>query len=591
MKKIKIVFSEIVYIIKTLLKFKKINIILYILITSLIGLAPAFQLRILDNILDFTRVSDTQVALINGGVLILIGALVVALLHSIDYVSMLMNSVLANRITYNLDNAIISKMKEIDLASFDDPNFLNFHENAKEQSEGSILETVAIGNVFITTIISIIGYVVLVSEFNILILFIILLTLIPSIIFQMLYKKKHYNFFIEQALFRRKRQYYLDVLTNKSFYKERRCFGYEKYFEDRKKREFEKFAKSNYQLHLKESIWSFINRSIGHIGSSLCIIWVFIEIINRKFEPIRFATTYFAINSLEDALSGIFSVASTGYENFLYFDLLYKFLTMKPTLKNGHIKVNTNIKSHIIDFKDVWFQYPNTQIYTLKGISFSMTTSEKILIVGQNGSGKSTIIKLILRYYDVTKGEILIDGINIKEFERLDLMNLFSVVFQDYNQYSLTLKDNIKIGSINCEINADCIENKLNIDEMAENLPNGLDTELTKLFEENATDLSVGQWQRIALLRMFNKNAPIVIFDEPTAALDTIAESEIHKIINSYDDNKLVIFISHMILNTKIASKIIVVENGIVSGIGTHKELYNKNREYTLLHDSITHQN
>lgn len=233
-------------------------------------------------------------------------------------------------------------------------------------------------------------------------------------------------------------------------------------------------------------------------------------------------------------------------------------------------------KPHIIEFKDVSFKYPGSDNFVLKHVSIKIDSKEHLSIVGLNGAGKTTFIKLLCRLYDVTEGEILIDGVNIKEYSDEEYKKLFAVVFQDFKLFAFSMRDNIIMGDITAEPTQEKIEEALKLSglyEDAMNLDNGLDTLLFKSFDEKGTELSGGQQQKTAISRALYRNAPIIILDEPTAALDPMAEYEIYSKFDTLVGNKSAIYISHRLSSCKFCDKIAVFADKTIKEYGTHNEL------------------
>ena len=257
----------------------------------------------------------------------------------------------------------------------------------------------------------------------------------------------------------------------------------------------------------------------------------------------------------------------------------YKFIDFMDypnVVSAGERKVDD--KPHIIEFKDVSFKYPGTDNMVLEHVSIKIDPKEHLSIVGLNGAGKTTFIKLLCRLYDVTDGEILIDGVNIKEYSDEEYKKLFAVVFQDFKLFAFSMKDNIIMGDVSAEPTQEKIDEALKLSGLyddAMKLDNGLDTLLFKSFDEKGTELSGGQQQKTAISRALYRNAPIIILDEPTAALDPMAEYEIYSKFDTLVGNKSAIYISHRLSSCKFCDKIAVFADKTIKEYGTHNELLN----------------
>ena len=258
----------------------------------------------------------------------------------------------------------------------------------------------------------------------------------------------------------------------------------------------------------------------------------------------------------------------------VYAHQFIKLLEYPVALEKGDKKVTG--EKHVIEFSHVSFKYPRSEQYVLKDINLKITSGEHLSVVGLNGAGKTTFIKLLCRLYDVTEGEILIDGINIKEYSEEEYRKLFAVVFQDFQLFAFSLKDNIALGDTVREEEVNRVLELSGFYEDAQKLPEGLDTMLYKSFDEKGTELSGGQQQKTAIARALYKNAPIVILDEPTAALDPVAEYDIYRRFDTLVGGKTAIYISHRLSSCKFCDKIAVFAENTIKEYGTHDELVDK---------------
>ena len=226
-----------------------------------------------------------------------------------------------------------------------------------------------------------------------------------------------------------------------------------------------------------------------------------------------------------------------------------------------------------IEFKNVSFKYPGSNNYSLKNINLKINNGEHLAVVGRNGSGKTTFIKLMCRLYDVTEGEILINGVNIKDYTEESINRLYSVVFQDFQMFSLPVSDNISADKkYDRERMLDCLE-QANIKDRILNMPNKENSYLYKDIDKTGVEISGGEAQKLALARALYKNSPVVILDEPTAALDPVAENEIYNRFNSFVENKTAIYISHRLSSCVFCSRIAVFDNARLAETGTHSQL------------------
>ncbi|MBO4422744.1 MAG: ABC transporter ATP-binding protein, partial [Clostridia bacterium] len=241
---------------------------------------------------------------------------------------------------------------------------------------------------------------------------------------------------------------------------------------------------------------------------------------------------------------------------------------------------------HTLEFENVSFRYPGTDRDTIENINLKIEPGDTIVMVGLNGAGKTTLIKLLTRLYDPTEGRILLDGHDLREYDVQKLYDIFGIVFQDYGKYAVSVRDNIAFGEIMKEIEQAKIETAAknsNASDFIDKLPDKYDTPLMRYFEENGTELSIGQWQKLAIARAFYSESDILILDEPTASLDPMAEQEIFNQFDALRGGKTSIFVSHRLSSATTADKIIVLKDGMLIEEGNHAQLMRAQGEYYTL--------
>lgn len=267
-------------------------------------------------------------------------------------------------------------------------------------------------------------------------------------------------------------------------------------------------------------------------------------------------------------------------EHALFLDDVRYFLDYEPKIGDGGLEADKN--GGDLEVKNLSFRYVGSDEDTLKNVSFTLHKGERIALVGSNGSGKTTLAKLLLRLYDATEGEILLDGENIKNFNVRSYRNLFGTVFQDFKVFSLSVKDNVLLRPSEKredEIVTDAL-NESGVYEKIQSLKSGIHTILTREFDDSGVNLSVGEQQKLSLARIFADKTPFVILDEPSSALDPIAEYKMFENMMRATVGRSVIFVSHRLSSAVLADRVILMENGTVAEIGTHNELMAKNGKY-----------
>lgn len=264
------------------------------------------------------------------------------------------------------------------------------------------------------------------------------------------------------------------------------------------------------------------------------------------------------------------------YGNNLYVNHFFEVMGLPDLIKEpaDPKTVKEPADPPLIEFKNVSFKYPGDEKLVLKDVTFTLDPKENVAIVGANGAGKTTIIKLMLRFYDVTKGEILVDGINIKEMSLKQWYSRVGILFQEFVRYDFTVKENIMLGNPQLKDEKRMIKaaKAAGAHEFIKDLPEEYDQLLGRQFE-GGTELSIGQWQKLAIARAFYEAAPLLILDEPTSSIDAVAEFEIFKNLQRYYDNKSLLLISHRFSTVRNANKIIVLKNGKIVERGAHDKL------------------
>lgn len=286
-------------------------------------------------------------------------------------------------------------------------------------------------------------------------------------------------------------------------------------------------------------------------------------------------TQYVAsITKVSGGMSSFVSTLGDMRNNAPFLELTFEFIDIPNNMYQGSLTVEKrNDRKYEVEFRNVSFKYPGSENYALRNVNMKFEIGKRLAVVGMNGSGKTTFIKLLCRLYDPTEGEILLNGIDIRKYNYAEYMNIFSVVFQDFKLFSLTLGENVASGSnIDREKVIDCL-NKAGFGGRLAEMPNGIDTYLYTDYEKDGVNVSGGEAQKIAIARALYKDSPFIILDEPTAALDPIAEAEIYGKFDEIAGDKTTIYISHRLSSCKFCDEIAVFHEGAVIQQGTHASL------------------
>lgn len=475
---------------------------------------------------------------------------------------------------------IMEKTKELDLASFDMPAFYEKLENANREAGHRPIQILSSTFSIVSTTISLVSYIIILATapgmwWTSLVMIAIS---IPSAIVSFIYRRKHFRYMRFRSKDRRQMNYYNSTLTNKDIVKEIRMFDLADTFIDRYRAVFKHYYAGLKQLIITESIWHVVITLISAITRCIFFAMIAFQVFTRKIRIGDYSLYTGALTSIATNVSSLINTSATIYEGTLFIDNLISFMDEKQTVvprleKPEHVNHGT---THTIQFINVSFRYPGTERDVLKNINLTLRPGETMVLVGLNGAGKTTLIKLLTRLYDPTEGQILLDGKDLRDYDVKDLYHVFGIIFQDFGKYAFTVKENIAFGNFHREHSDEDIRRaatEANANDYINKLPDGYDTPLMRIFEQNGLELSGGQWQKIAVARAFYADSDVLILDEPTSALDPMAEQEIYNQFDRLRQDKTTIFVSHRLSSATVASKIVVLEYGEIIEEGTHHEL------------------
>ncbi len=486
---------------------------------------------------------------------------------------------LANRIR----GEIIHKALNLDLAFFEHPDFYDRLQNARRESGYKPVDLINDTFLIVQNTITLISFAVLLLRFSPWLVVILLITSIPAFVAETRFAEEGFRLLTYRAPETRQINYLSRLLTEDTSAKEIKLFNLGETLLARYMSLFEKFFHEDRSLALRRAVAGFslgLIASLGFYGSYAWIVW---QTVHGRIS-LGDMTLYLTIfrqgqSTFQGILSGIGSI----YENNLFMANLFDFLGLKPQMKvaAGTQKLPVPLRQGI-EFLGVGFRYPDNEEWALRDIDLTIHPGEKIALVGPNGAGKTTLIKLLSRLYDPTEGTILIDGIDIRELDPLDLRQRIGVIFQDFVRYHLAASENIGFGQIEALNRLEQIiesARKSGAHSIIENLPDGYQTMLGRWFH-GGHELSVGQWQKIALARAFMRDAEILVLDEPTASLDAETEYEIFRRFQELTVGKMAILISHRFSTVRMADRIAVIQEGRIAEIGSHHDLLNQGGIY-----------
>lgn len=483
---------------------------------------------------------------------------------------------------------ISNKAKNVDMSSFDMPDFYERLENANREAGTRPISIMNASFTTVSNIISMISYIIILGAVSGFAPFLIIALSFPSAVINFNFRKKSFLYMRRNSKERRQMSYYSDMLVNKDMVKEIKILGLSDEFIGRYRKTFGKYFAGIKSLILKESAWHTLMSLVTLAGTCFLYGFIAFKILADQLTVGDYSLYTGALTAISSGVAGLISSSSTIYEGTLFIDNMIKFMDEKQTIRSiaKEARYPKRHVAHTIEFRNVYFRYPGTDKDVLKDISFTIEAGETMVLVGLNGAGKTTLIKLMTRLYDPTSGVILLDGIDIREYDVNALYDIFGILFQDFGKYAFSAAENIMIGDIKRGDDRENIEEAARLsgaDEYITKLPRGYDTPLTRLFEENAIEPSIGQWQKLSIARAYFKDSDIMILDEPTASLDAIAEQEIFNKFDELRKDKTTIFVSHRLSSAVTASKIVVLENGSVCEIGNHVSLMALGQKYYTL--------
>ncbi|HEU5039324.1 MAG TPA: ABC transporter ATP-binding protein, partial [Gemmatimonadales bacterium] len=469
----------------------------------------------------------------------------------------------------------------LDLEQFENAEVYDKLERARRQTVGRIglftllLSTIQDAITLVTLGIALAVYVPW-------LLLLLVIAVLPSLLGETHFASLGYSLLYSWTPERRQLDYLRYIGASDISAKELKLFGLSDYLVGRYDRLSREFYEANKSLAVRRSLVSSVLAAVGTLGyyGAYAVI-IYLTVIGHRSPAGAFTIgvlTFLAgsFRQSRDLIQRILLSLSQVYEQSLYLDDLFSFLALEPRIRpaDGARTVPVPIRTGFV-FENVGFRYPGSDTWAVRGLDFALAPGERIALVGENGAGKTTLVKLLARLYDPSEGRILLDGVDLREYDVDSLRRNVGVIFQDFVRYDFLLKENIAVGDIARREDESMIESAAQrslADTVAARLPGRYGQMLGKRFE-GGMDLSGGEWQKVALARAYMRDAQLLILDEPTAALDARAEYEVFLRFAELTAGRMAVLISHRFSTVRMADRILVLQGGRLVEQGTHEAL------------------
>jgi ATP-binding cassette, subfamily B, bacterial len=528
---------------------------------------------IVDGIVAATRAPDPQWRPLVG--LVVLELLIVFAMEVLRRTASLLESLLGDLFANEMSVRIMRHAATLDLERFEDPAFYDKLQRARRHTMGRV---VLLGTVMgiAQQLLTVLSLLAILLAFNAWLLLILIVAILPAFIGETHFAGLSYSLFYGWTPERRELDYLRFVAASDDTAKEVKLFGLSEWLIERYARLADRYYAANRGLAVRRAITGVALSTLATVAYYGAVLFILIEAVRGRLTIGEFTLLTGSFDRSQGLVSGVLTQAASVYEESLFLQDLYDFLGMRPRAPAapGARPFPSPVRSGFV-FEDVGFRYPDSERWALRGVSFTLAPGDRIALVGENGAGKTTLVKLLTRLYDPTEGRILLDGVDLKDYDLEGVRRAIGVIFQDFVRYDLKLRENIAVGRIDGlddpERIADAAGKSLAVD-VIERLPGGLDHMLGRRFDGGA-NLSGGEWQKIALARAYMRDAQVLVLDEPTAALDARAEYQVFRRFSELTAGRIAVLISHRFSTVRMADRILVLEGGGVIEQGSHEAL------------------
>ncbi len=492
------------------------------------------------------------------------------------------DNVLADKYTRYISTQIMKHAAQLDLASYEDHEFYDKLDRARVQGTDRIGMIQSSGRL-VQEVIMTASLAASIFFYSPWILLALIVCVVPAFLGETHFAFLGYSLNFNQTTAKREMEYLRILGGSKEGAKELKLFGLASHLVGRYTELSNELHRQTVNLQKRKLMMGAALTLLGTLGYYGTYAWVIYETVMGRLTLGTLTFLAGAIGGASTNIQAIFTTFSSIADQALFLTDLLEFFQMKPRIvsKPGALPAPRPIRQGF-EFKNVSFSYPGNPRPVLSDINFKLAPGERIALVGENGEGKTTIVKLLTRLYDVTSGQILLDGIDIREYDIEDLWREVGVIFQDFMRYEMTASENIAIGRIEERGNSFRIRAaalKSLADDVIHQLPKRYDQVLGSRFE-GGIELSGGQWQKVALARAYLRDAQLLILDEPTAALDARSEHEVFERFAELTANKMSLLISHRFSTVRMADRILVLEGGKIAEQGPHNQLVKDGGRY-----------